>query len=236
MMRDDHRLDRGPRLARSQAPYLRSQCTMRGAVVVFVVGVLLAGPSTAAAHHPGSYGGPADQLCGPAAGQLTRLEPPACRAALRAGWRHGSFVHARGSGAGAPPAPAARRGFSQRRGPAPALRTRARRRAPATSTAPPSRPNPGASALADRDRLARLEQVELQQLAGPIDRPLIRAPRQIARAQLAQVVVEDRLRALVAELLDQLPDPLAGQARIAAQQPIDLVAERSSFDGRGGRR
>jgi hypothetical protein len=85
--------------------------------------------------------------------------------------------------------------------------------------------------VADRDLVARLEEVELQQLAGPIDRPLIGAPGQVARAELAQVVVEDRLRALVAELLDQLPDPLARQARIAAQQAIDLVAEGIELRG-----
>jgi hypothetical protein len=48
-------------------------------------------------------------------------------------------------------------------------------------------------AVADRDRLAHLKEVELQQLSGPIGRPLISAPRQVTRAQLAQVVVEDRL-------------------------------------------
>jgi hypothetical protein len=84
---------------------------------------------------------------------------------------------------------------------------------------------PPGLAVADRDRLARLEQVELQQLARSIERPLIGAPRQVAGPQLAQVIVEDRPPALIAELLDQLADPLAGQAWIRTQQAIDLVAE-----------
>jgi hypothetical protein len=52
---------------------------------------------------------------------------------------------------------------------------------------------------------------------------LIGAPHQIARAKLAQIVVEDRLRTPVAELLDQLSDPLARRARIAAQQALNLL-------------
>jgi hypothetical protein len=79
--------------------------------------------------------------------------------------------------------------------------------------------------VSDRDRLTRLEQIELQQLAGSIKRPLVGAPGQVTGTQLAQVVVQDRLRTLVAELLDQLTDALTGQARIATQQAIDLVAE-----------
>jgi hypothetical protein len=46
------------------------------------------------------------------------------------------------------------------------------------------------------------------------------------RPDLAQVVVDDRLLPIEAERLDQLPDPDAGQLRIAAQQPVDLILKR----------
>jgi hypothetical protein len=89
--------------------------------------------------------------------------------------------------------------------------------------------HPGAALLEmpDRNRLRRLPQIELADLRRSIDRAL-ETPRRRReqRPQLAQIVVQDRLGARVAERLDQLPDPLTGQLGILAQQPVDLVLER----------
>jgi hypothetical protein len=54
--------------------------------------------------------------------------------------------------------------------------------------------------VADRDRRRGLPEVELADLAGPVDGALVGATGQIERAELAQVVVEDRLAALIALL------------------------------------
>jgi hypothetical protein len=62
-------------------------------------------------------------------------------------------------------------------------------------------------AVPDRDLPPRLAEVELAQLARAIARALVGARKQEAGAQLAQEVVEDRLAAVVAELLDLLADP-----------------------------
>jgi hypothetical protein len=88
--------------------------------------------------------------------------------------------------------------------------------------------HPAAAGLpvTDRDRLARLEQVELQQLAGPVDRALVGAPDQVARAELAHPVIEDRLAAPIAELLRQLAQPLRRDGRISPQLPLDPGPER----------
>jgi len=48
-------------------------------------------------------------------------------------------------------------------------------------------------AVADRDLPPWLDQVELGELAGAIDRALIGPLRAEDRAQLAQIVIEDRL-------------------------------------------
>jgi hypothetical protein len=72
-----------------------------------------------------------------------------------------------------------------------------------------------------------LPEIELADLARPIDRPLKHPWRRREQwPHLAQVVVDDRLAAIEPERRDQLADPLAGQLRIAAQQPVDLVLER----------
>jgi hypothetical protein len=55
--------------------------------------------------------------------------------------------------------------------------------------------------------------------------------RQVERAQLAQIVVEDRLAAVVALLGEQLTDPLPGEARLLTQQSLDLVSERVELRG-----
>jgi hypothetical protein len=59
---------------------------------------------------------------------------------------------------------------------------------------------------------------------------------QVARAQLAQAVVEDRLAALIAQLGEQLADARAGQARVRFEQPLDLVAKRVQLRAPGGAR
>src|SRR5215211_3268892 len=63
---------------------------------------------------------------------------------------------------------------------------------------------------------------ELADLARPIDRALKRPRRLKQRPHLAQVVFDDRLAAVEA----QLADPLPGQPRIALQQPVDLLLKR----------
>jgi hypothetical protein len=89
-------------------------------------------------------------------------------------------------------------------------------------------------AAADRDLRARLPEVELAERARPVLRALEAARAgQEERPHLAQVVVEDRLAALEALLFDQLPDPLAGQARLGAEQAVDLLLERVELGGAG---
>jgi len=46
------------------------------------------------------------------------------------------------------------------------------------------------------------------------------------RAHLAQVVIDDRLAAPIAQRLDQLADPDTGQLRLVVQQPMDLLLKR----------
>ena len=82
-------------------------------------------------------------------------------------------------------------------------------------------------AVPDRDLAARLPEIELADLARPIDRALKRPRRRREqRPHLAQVVIDDRLAAIEAQRRDQLPDPLTRQRRIAVEQPMDLVLER----------
>src|SRR5215211_655055 len=89
-------------------------------------------------------------------------------------------------------------------------------------------------AVADRELLLRLPEVELQELGGTVGGALVGALRAEDRAQLAQVVVEDRLAAVVAGLGDQLADPGVGDPPLLAQQAGDLVAVRVELRG-GGR-
>jgi hypothetical protein len=53
--------------------------------VVALVGLLLAVPAGASADHPGTYGGPADRLCGSAAGRMITVGATrvSCRVARR---------------------------------------------------------------------------------------------------------------------------------------------------------
>ncbi len=87
-------------------------------------------------------------------------------------------------------------------------------------------------AVADGDLLARLPEVELADLPGPVDGALVGAPGGKARADLAQVVVEDRLAALITELGEQLADAGAGDAVVRAQKALDLLLEGVELGGR----
>ena len=86
-------------------------------------------------------------------------------------------------------------------------------------------------AVADRDLGPRLPEVELADLPGSVDGALVGAPGGKARAHLAQVVVEDRLAALIAELGDQLADAGARDPGSAAQQSLDLLPEGIELGG-----
>jgi hypothetical protein len=77
--------------------------------------------------------------------------------------------------------------------------------------------------VADRDLGLGLPEVELAELAGPVDGALVGAPGGQQRPQLAQVLVEDRLAARVAELGDQLADAGVGDPGLGAQQALDLL-------------
>jgi hypothetical protein len=79
---------------------------------------------------------------------------------------------------------------------------------------------------ADRDLPARLPEIELQERARPVGGALEGTrPRQKQRPHLAQVVVQDRLAARVALLLQELAHPRARQPRLCVQQPVDLLTE-----------
>jgi hypothetical protein len=80
--------------------------------------------------------------------------------------------------------------------------------------------------VADGELDPGLEQIELDQLAGAIDRALVGPPALIQRTQLAHVVIEDRLATRVAQRLHQLADPLGRDPRVVLQQPLDLLLER----------
>src|SRR6516165_1514933 len=79
-------------------------------------------------------------------------------------------------------------------------------------------------AVTDGNLRLGLEQVELQELAGPVRGALIGALGTDDRAQLAQVAIEDRLAARIAALADQLADAGIGDSRHIAQQLGDLLA------------
>jgi len=79
--------------------------------------------------------------------------------------------------------------------------------------------------VADRDLGLGLPEVEPADLPRPIDGALVGAPGSEARPHLAQVVVEDRLAALIAKLFDQLAHTGAGEEVIGAQETLDLLLE-----------
>jgi hypothetical protein len=64
--------------------------------------------------------------------------------------------------------------------------------------------------VTDRDLKPRFPQIELADLTGPIHGPLKRPGSwREQRPDVAQVVVDDRLAARIAQRRDQLADPLA---------------------------
>ena len=88
--------------------------------------------------------------------------------------------------------------------------------------------DPAATSLTvtDRHLLARLPQIALDQLPGPIHSPLKRPRHQEPRADLAHEVVEDRLPTLIADLRRQLPQPLRLDPRLRLKLLADPVPER----------
>ena len=96
--------------------------------------------------------------------------------------------------------------------------------------------DPGAAglAVADGDLRPGLHQVELQDLPGAVGGALVGARRGEARADLAQVIAEDRLAALIARGGDQLHDPRRRQAGVFAQELFDLALEGIELGGLGG--
>jgi hypothetical protein len=80
--------------------------------------------------------------------------------------------------------------------------------------------------VTDRHRQRRLPQIPLTDLARPIHRPLMRAQLHEDRADLAQIVIHDRLAAIKPQRLDLLTHPHTRELRIVLQQPVDLVLER----------
>lgn len=85
--------------------------------------------------------------------------------------------------------------------------------------------------VADRNLGLGLPKIELAELTGTVDGALVGALGSQQRAQLAQVLVEDRLAADVAELGDQLADAGVGDPVIGAQQPLDLGLEGVELGG-----
>ena len=97
-------------------------------------------------------------------------------------------------------------------------------------------PGPTGLAVADRHLALGLPEVELQQLAAAIDGALEGPrPRRVERAQLSDVVIDQRLAAVEAQLADQLEHADRGQLGVLAQQPLDLLFG-SSFDAPTRRR
>jgi hypothetical protein len=82
-------------------------------------------------------------------------------------------------------------------------------------------------ASGDRDLPRRLPEIELTEHARPIRGALKGTrPRQKQRPNLAQIVIEDRLPAHIALLLQKLAQSLPRQARVRSQKPVDLLTER----------
>jgi hypothetical protein len=79
--------------------------------------------------------------------------------------------------------------------------------------------------VADGNRCRWLPQVPLADLARAIDGALEGPLCQEQRAHLAQVVIDDRLRTVEPQRLDQLADANAGQLGVFAQEPVDLPLE-----------
>ena len=98
-------------------------------------------------------------------------------------------------------------------------------------------PRAAGLAVTDGHLLTWLPEIELADLAGSIDGALKRPRRRREqRADLAQIVIDDRLADGAAQRLQQLPNPDAGQLRIALQQPWISGLNGSSTLAFGARR
>ncbi len=109
-----------------------------------------------------------------------------------------------------------------------ASRTPARPRRRASSPGTRTRPSRGASGRA-RPAPPRAAARHRTGRPRPAGRPCAEtssARRREQRPDLAQVVIDDRLARPAAQRLQQLADPDAGQLRVLAQQPVDLVLKR----------
>src|SRR4051794_11757924 len=80
--------------------------------------------------------------------------------------------------------------------------------------------------MPDPNRLARLPQIALHQLARAIDRALKGATDEEPGSDLAHVVIEDRLAARIAKLGRHLPQAKRLDRRIRTQLLTDPVAKR----------
>src|SRR3954467_5313364 len=80
--------------------------------------------------------------------------------------------------------------------------------------------------MADRNQRPGLPQITLNQLAGPVDGALKGPPDHKPRANLAHVVVEDRLATVIAQLGGHLAQPQRLDARIGPQLPADPLPIR----------
>jgi hypothetical protein len=87
----------------------------------------------------------------------------------------------------------------------------------------------------DRDLPLGLDEIELGELAGSIDRALIGPLGAQHRAQLPQIIIENRLRPLIARFWDQVPDAGVRDPFDITHEDGNLLAVRSSFDPAGGR-
>jgi hypothetical protein len=88
--------------------------------------------------------------------------------------------------------------------------------------------------MTDRHRIARLPQIALHQLPGPIDRALERPLDQEPRADLTHEIIKDRLAAPIAEIGGHLAQPQRLNRWVSSQLLADPVLERIEL--RGARR
>ncbi len=83
-----------------------------------------------------------------------------------------------------------------------------------------------------RDLPSGLPQIELANLARPIDRPLKRPRQREQRPHVTQIVINDRLPTHIPQRLDLLPHQHPAQQRLILQQPMNLVLERLKLRNR----
>jgi hypothetical protein len=130
-------------------------------------------------------------------------------------------------------------GGSRTTTPASPWRRSARQRRRASSPDTRRRPTLVASVVADRDLGPGLPQIELADLAGPIDRALERSwRRREQRADHAQVVIDDRLATIKTNRREEfdastwLPDARTRRALRGAARPRWRPAAREPSEGR----